>query len=79
MFGRDNIFVTVYSLKDLRHLMQINSDLSIILGFCTSCCVKDYNSKQQFWENNDFCVGQRKTEEERMGEKGGEQHAINPA
>lgn len=59
--------------------MQINSDSSTTLGFCTGFCVKDCNSKQQFWENNDFCVAQRKTEEERMGGKGGEQHAINPA
>lgn len=49
--------------------MQINGNSSTTLGFCAGCCVKDYNSKQQFWENNDFCVAERKTEEERMGGK----------
>lgn len=50
--------------------MQINSDSSTTLGFCTGVCVKDYNGKLPFWENNDFCVAQRTTEEERMGGKG---------
>lgn len=69
MFGSDNIFDNLYSLKDLKHLMQINSDSSTTPGFCTGFCVKDYNGKQQFWENNDFCVAQRTTEEEEDGGK----------
>lgn len=61
------MFQCVIFLKDLKHLMQINSDSSTTLGFCTGFCVKNYNSKQQFWGKKDFCVAQRKTEEERMG------------
>lgn len=80
MFKSDSIFGKWCSLKDLKHLMQIKGNSSTTLGFCAGCCVKDYNSKQQFWENNDFCVAERKTGEERMGGgKGGEQHAINAA
>lgn len=61
----------VYSLRGLRR-EQINSDSCATLGFCTGFCVQDYNRK------SGLCVAKRSTEE-RMEGKGGEQRAINLA